>query len=208
MKVLNWFFVIFFSLSWPCASKAGGDGLIDTLQHESDVNVIYNEINHVEWSAENMDVVQALWEKNRQRYPDLPWEKLDDDIVKLALANVLMQAHRHCRIEANMGALHDFVKSKTMSSDLRVKGRATYLLGLSGYEEDIPYLSSIVELEREGYAEEAALSLTFIHSGAALNAIRNLESKVKRPSLKSFLKDLVEKYQSYALVDRSKGCEK
>lgn len=186
---------------------AGGSGFLDTLRYESDVDVIYNAINHVDWSPDSLDVVQALWNKDVLRYPDLPWEKLDDDIVRLALANVLMQAKRHCRINANMADLHDFVKSKAMSDDLRVKGRATYLLGLSGYEEDIPYLSSIVEAELEGYAEEAALSLAFIHSDAALDAIRDLEGKANRSSLKAFLQEILEQYQSHALVEYSKGCE-
>jgi hypothetical protein len=192
---------------FSCSVFAGDNKLLETLRSENDVDVLYNEINHVEWSTENLDVVQAVWSKNIDKYPDLPWQKLDNDIVKLAIANVLMQAHRNCKIESNMDELHDFVRSKTTSKSLKVKGRSTYLLGLAGRNEDIPFLSSIVESEEKGWAEEAALSLVFMHTNEAADALRSLQTKVKRQSLKDFLRKKVEKYDQYPLTQRTKGCE-
>ncbi|MCD4744658.1 MAG: hypothetical protein K8R67_19515 [Desulfobacteraceae bacterium] len=200
------YFIIVLVL-FSCSVFAGNNKLLETLRSEDDLDLLYNEINHVEWSTENLDVVQAVWNKDIDKYPDLPWQKLDNDIVRLALFNVLMQAHRNCKIESNMNELHDFVRSKTTSKNLKVKGRATYLLGLAGRDEDIPFLSSIVESEENGWAEEAALSLTFIHTNAAVDALRSLQMKVRRQSLKDVLRDMVKKYDQYPLTQQSKGCE-
>lgn len=190
-----------------CSVFADTNKLLETLHTENDIDVLCNEINQVEWSTENLDVVQAVWNKNIDKYPDLPWQKLNNDIVRLSIANVLMQAHRNCKIELNMDELHDFVRSKITSKNLSVKGKATYLLGLAGRDEDIPFLSSIVESEENGWAEEAALSLTFMHTNAAVDALRSLQTKVKRQSLKDFLQKMVEKYDQYPLTQRTKGCE-
>ncbi len=157
---------------FSCSVFAGNNKLLETLRSEGDLNLLCNEINQVEWSTENLNIVQAVWSKNIDKYPDLPWQKLDNDIVRLSIANVLIQAHRHCKIESNMDELHDFVRSKTTSKSLKAKGRATYLLGLAGRNEDIPFLSSIVESEEKGWAEEAALSLIFMHTNEAVDALR------------------------------------
>lgn len=192
---------IFFSV----ISLAEKNTLLETLKKESDVNAIYNYINNLEWSAENLNILKALWEKDVNKYPDIPWNKLNNDITKLALANILMQSGRQCRVKIDIEELHDFVKSKTLSNDPRIKGKASYLLGLAGYDDDIPFLSTIVKNEQEGYAEEAALSLVFIHSKAALIELKSLHKKVKRTTLKSFLQNLVMKYH-YITHTESREC--
>lgn len=192
---------------FSCSVFAGNNTLLETLRTENDIDSLCNEINQVEWSTENLNIIQAIWSKNIDKYPELPWQRLNNDVVRLSLANVLMQAHRNCKIESNMDKLHDFVRSKITSKNLSVRGRATYVLGLAGRNEDIPFLSSIVELEEKGWAEEAALSLVFMHTNEAADALRSLQTKVKRQSLKDFLRKKVEIYDQYPLTQKTKGCE-
>ena len=111
------------------------------------MEVIYNYINSIDWTTENLSIAKSLWKKDIKMYPNLPWGKLNNDIVRLALANILMQSSRQCKIEIDMDELHNFVKSKTMSENLDIRGRASLLLGLAGYDEDIPFLFSIVKSE-------------------------------------------------------------
>lgn len=189
------------------ASLATQNKLLELVRYETNVDEVYNAINNVEWSNDNLSAVRSLWKENLTKYAKVPRSATDSDILRLALANVLMQATRHCRISGiNMDELHDFVLSRTKSNDARVRGRATHLLGLAGYDSDIPFLVSAVESEKEGYAEGAALSITFVHSVASLDALRNLAKKVSRPPLKAFLKELVETYEAYPLKEQSKGC--
>jgi HEAT repeat protein len=189
------------------ASLAAQNKLLESVRHETDVDKVYNAINNVEWSNANLSVVRNLWKEDLAKYAKVPRSARDNDIIRLALANVLIQATRHCRISGiNMDELHEFVLSRTKSNNVSVRGRATHLLGLAGYDSDIPFLVSVVESEKEGYAEGAALSITFIHSDAGLNALRNLAKKVSRPSLKTFLQEMVEAYQAYPLKERAKGC--
>lgn len=189
-------------------SQATQNGLLQSVREDTDVDKIYNAINNVEWSDANLSTIRNLWEEGLIKYTKVPRSTADNDIIRLALANVLMQATRHCRISGiDMDQLHDFVLSRTKANNASVRGRATYLLGLAGYDSDIPFLVSVVETEKEGYAEEAVLSITFIHSEAGLDALTRLADKVSRPSLRSFLQETLEKYRVYPLKNRSKECE-
>lgn len=207
MRRLTWLLACTTVVAFSCASIAGQNRLVESVRNETDVNKIYNDINNVEWSNANLATVRNLWNEDLTKYAEVPRSTADNDIIRLALANVLMQAKRHCRVNGiNMDELHEFVLSRTKSNNVSVRGRATYLLGLGGYDSDIPFLASIVESEKKGYAEEAALSITFIHSEAGLDAIRNLSNNVSRPSLKAFLQEMLEKYQLYPLKEHAKGC--
>lgn len=181
--------------------------LLNMIRYEANIDEICNAINNAEWSDANLAVVHSLWGKDLGKCAEVPRSEADNDIIRLALANVLMQATRHCRIDGiSMDELHQFVLSRTESNNASIRGRATYLLGLAGHDSDIPFLVSVVEAEEEGFAEEAALSITFIHTEAALDALQNLAKKVSRPSLRSFLQELVEKYEAYPIGHQSKEC--
>jgi len=204
MKFRYILFVFLIGVMNPIMAGQKEDCFLSTIKNEHDINNIYNYINNIEWTASNLESIKALWEKDTNVKLVISMNKLNNDIIRLALANVLMQASRQCEIIMNIDKLHEFVKSRTHSKNLRIKGKATYLLGLAGYDEDIPFLSSIVMSEKEGYAEEAGLSLTFIHSTAAINALRNLVVTVDRPTLKTFLQALVVKYKNIGLATPKK----
>ena len=206
MKTIHLYIALLVWVLLPIVTLAEENKLLETIKNESDVGVIYEYISGKRWTSENLIIMKAFWEKDFKTCPDLPREKLNDDIIRLALANVLLQAGRQCKIKIDMDEIHDFVKSKTMSNDIGIKSKATYLLGLAGYNEDIPFLSSIVKSEQQGFAEEAALALLFFNSSAALNALRNLSKQVKRPSLKMTLQELATTYQNGGLT--TKKCAK
>ncbi len=202
MKTIHLYIALLVWVLLPIVTLAEKNKLLETIKNESDVGVIYEYISGKHWTSENLTIMKALWEKDFKTYPDLPREKLNDDLVRLALANVLLQAGRQCHIKIDMDEVHDFVKSKTKSSDIGIKEKAIYLLGMAGYDEDIPLFSSIVKSEQLGFAEQAALALLFFNSSAALNALQDLSKQVKRPSLKKALQELVTTYQNGGLTTK------
>ena len=191
-----------------CLNSIGAtdNEIVEILSFEKDIDVISNKINNVDWSQKNLVTLKNLWAQEYKKYPSISEAKLQNTLVRLSIANVLMQAKRQCRIDIEMSKLRQYVLMQTKSSSIRVKSRATYFLGLAGNNEDIPYLSSVVTSEEEGFAEEAVLSLTFIHTPEALNALEKLSNKVKRVSLKEFIFDFVSKYNNTPLVVKSKNC--
>jgi len=188
----------------PDTTQAEQHILLKTIKNESNVLEIYNYINNIDWTTSNLNIIKALWKKDLKAYPDIPLEKLNNTTIRLALANILMQTGRHCLVKMDIDELHDFVKSRALSSNPRIKGKAIYILGLAGNNKDIPFLFSVVESEQEGFAEAASLSLVFINSKEALNKLQVLHKRVNRSSLKKFLHNLIMKhrYISYTKVKK------
>jgi hypothetical protein len=190
-------------------SAVDNDEILDLVLHEVDVDVIYNQINAVEWSDSNISELIMLWNGNAVFHPDVHRSADEISIIRLAIANVLMQVVRHCiNDDVGMGKLHDFVLSAATSDSASIRGRATLLLGLAGYDSDIPFLVSVVESEKEGYAEEAARSISFIDSPASLEALRDLRERVSRKSLNGYIDDLVTRYETLPPKVAPKGCGK
>lgn len=181
--------------------------IIDLVSNERDIDTVYNKIGNAEWTEENLSVITDLWRSDLSKYQGVSRSNIDKDLIKIALAYVLIQATRQCHYKAvSMNELHDYLLSKTKSNNLSIKGRSTYSLGLAGFDSDIPYLVNIIRTEEEGYAEEAALSIMFIHSKAGLSALEKLANSVSRPALKEFISKMVVKYKAYPLIDDSKDC--
>ncbi|MEQ1484221.1 hypothetical protein [Methyloglobulus sp.] len=187
---------LYLTLGFLCNSYAQETDVADKLKDIKTVDGIYNFINHLDLSKENLNFVLDLWKQDKDKYPDLPWKLISEDISRIAIASNLIQGRRQCLIDIDMDEPHDFVLAKSKSKDLSVKGRALSVIGLAGYESDIPYLASIVLDEQEGFAEGASLSIFFIGSSSALTSLDDLERKVKTEGLKNFLAHLIEDKKS------------
>ncbi|NEV65217.1 hypothetical protein [Thiorhodococcus minor] len=199
--------ILCFLLGLPSSCLAQ-QSVLEIIRNESDIDKVYNAIGNVEWSAANLELISEIWRNGLDEFSAVERNERDSDIIMLSIANVLMQAIRHCKVRGiNLSDVHDFVLSRIRSEDLSIRGRATILLGLAGYNSDIPFLLSVVREEEMGYAEEAALSIRFIHTDESLAALRQELKDVRRPSLKRFLKDLLKDYGTYPIREFSESCE-
>lgn len=189
------------------STVAAENELLELVRHEADVEKVYSAISRAEWSDANLSVVSNLWREGPAKHAKVPRSADENDLIRLALTNVLMQTTRQCVSRGiAMKELHDFVLSRTKSNSPSVRGRATFLIGLAGFDSDIPFLVSMVESEKEGYAEQAVVGITYIHTKAGLNALRNLEKKVTRPALKMFIHERLEQYEAHPLSEPFKEC--
>lgn len=186
------------------------EGLLESLESSNtNSDELYNTINNIDLSAQNLKLILAIWQRNSDKYPHINWEIATSDQVKIAIANVLTQAHRNCLIkeaDIRLDELHEFMLAMANSSSPSLKGRATLFLGLSGYESDIPFLTKIVLQEKQGYAEEAVMSISFIHKKSALQALESLKHNVSRQSLRDFIDSILSKYQHSGLREYSENC--
>lgn len=192
------------------SAVAAENELLELVRHEADVEKVYSAISRAEWSDANLSVVSNLWREGPAKHAKVPRSADENDLIRLALTNVLMQTTRQCVSRGiamiAMKELHDFVLSRTKSNSPSVRGRATFLIGLAGFDSDIPFLVSMVESEKEGYAEQAVVGITYIHSKAGLDALRSLEKKVTRPALRTFIHERLEQYEAYPLNEPFKEC--
>lgn len=138
----------------------------------------------------NLVFLTDLWDINKSKYPKLPWKRFETDVVRVEIANVLLQAARNGRQVTNKESLHDFVRKRAGSPNPVVRGMAASALGMAGDDRDIPLLSKIVSNEEPGVFEQAALGLVAIDSGRARDALHKLERTVSRQDAKAFLRQI------------------
>ena len=67
-----------------------------------------NKVKGMRYQGLILPYVLDLWNLRQDKYPDLPWDVLSFDIVRLDIGNVLAQASRNGRIEVDSDAIHDF----------------------------------------------------------------------------------------------------
>ena len=191
----------------PFAGSSERNEIIDLVRSERDIYIVYTKISNTEGTEKNLSVMDSLWKSDFSEFSDVQRTNSDKYLIRLALASVLVQAVRQCRYKTvGIDEFHNFFLLKTKSDNPSIKSDSMRLLGLAGFDSDIPYLEKIIKTEQEGYAEEAALSIMFIHSKAGLNALEKLSNSVSRPALKEFILEIVVKYKAYPLIDDSKDC--
>ena len=69
-----------------------------------------NKIKRMHYQGEILPVIVDLWSHNRNEYPDLPWSVVGSDIVRLELANILVQAEVNGFINIDTNPLHQYVR--------------------------------------------------------------------------------------------------
>jgi hypothetical protein len=73
------------------------------------------------FSDANLAFIKDLWEGNSQKHPSIPWERFRLEIVRVELANVLLQAHRNGFKTVEKSQLHQFVRERTVIFGVSVK---------------------------------------------------------------------------------------
>lgn len=208
MRLLN---CVLFSLVTSFSCGAGGQvvDFVEDLGKAVDEGEMYNVIvgDAGSLTGRELAIAKDLWNGDVEKYPEISLEMVSSNMVRVALAGVLLQGARHCLIGVDAYELHDFLLAMTKSADRAIEGRATLLLGLAGYESDIPYLSSIVLQEEPGFAEDAVLSLSFISSDLVLHEMMGLREEVHRQALRDLLDKKIDELSRYRLRDYSEGCK-
>lgn len=89
-----------------------------------------NVVKQMKYQGQVLPFLVDLWTNQKDKYPDLQWEIINSDIVKVDIANVLLQAQRNGRIQIDKGSVYEFVASLLDSSDVQVAQNAILTLSL------------------------------------------------------------------------------
>ena len=126
-------------------------------------------------------------------------------IVRTMVAHILAQAKKHCLLAIDVEPLRAYVLKHTENKSNLIRSSALKALGSVGDNRDIAALSNVVLSEKEGWAENAVLSLSLLQTNQALAELRSLKAKVKRKSLTEFISRQT-KYYGESFVGFAKTC--
>lgn len=136
---------------------------------------ILNEVKRAQHRGDVLPLIQDLWNNDKKKHPDLPWSFVNLDVVRINIADILVQAYRNGLANVDRKALHAFVKKiASGSGDAQARGNALLVLGAIDDPRDVPALRSAAREERDWISTSALISLgTMCNSdaGKALDAL-------------------------------------
>ena len=199
--------MISIALPWQSFAAEVGQGAallkVINAQKLDDTISILNEVKRTQHQGDVLPLVQDLWNNDKKKYPDLPWNFVNLDAVRINIADILVQAYRNGLANVDRGALHAFAqKVASGSSDMQARGNALLVLGIIDDARDVPVLRSAALEERDWISTSALISLGTMCNGAAGKALDALSGALKG---KQFLERAKDAQQLHLDMTKSKG---
>ncbi len=146
-----------------------------------------NTVKRMSYQGRILPFILDLWDDRKDKYPDLPWNIVNADIVRVEIANILLQAAANGRVEIDTEKLHEFVFGLIDNADIDVARSAILTLPLIDDERDVDKIFAIAKQQKKGTFRASVLTLAEMCNSAANAALDQLERLVENSESKSFI---------------------
>jgi hypothetical protein len=152
---------------------------IDAQKLDETVSTL-NQVKQAQYRGDVLPLLLDLWNNDKQKYPNLPWSFVNLDVVRINIADVLVQAHRNGQVSVDSAAIHEFAKKvATSSGDAQARSAAMLVLGIIDDPRDVSVLRSAALEERDLISTYALVSLGTMCNGDAAKALDALAGVLK-----------------------------
>lgn len=193
----NLLLVVLSTILFAVATTAhGADGFITVARFKEDLrsknyDVIiesFNTIKRMRYKGEILPFIRDLWDFREDRYPELPWDVIRLPVMRVEVADVLLQARRNRLIEIDDAEVRSFVKEMLKSDDVQVKSHAIRVLGITDDPEDVPLIFKLgAETENPTVFRSVVVTLVGMCSEEAKDAFDELEAGTANENWKTYL---------------------
>ncbi len=193
--------------SLPDPSYVSVGELTDVLKTR-DIDHILKTLNAVKrmaYQGEILPFVHDLWEGRKDKYPDLPWATINADIVRVNLADILLQAAANGKITVDKEKIHRYVSGLVNSKDSDVAVTAILALSPIDDEKDVGAILAVARQQKPATFRASVVALSQMCNPAAARALDQLEASVTKTELKSYVSETVRQSQSFK--ERTHWCE-
>ena len=151
------------------------------------IDKIIETTNHIKRMAVEkkiLNVVIDLWEKNVGKYPDLPWDVIISDLVRLELAEILIQAKNNRVIDVDISSMHTFVSGLIQGDDYWTKFQAMHVLPLFDDPRDVPIILDLIKTPGGDWIEIGVSALALMCNDSAKTTLDELLDSLTDPKEK------------------------
>ncbi|MDH3973936.1 MAG: hypothetical protein OEV42_06615 [Deltaproteobacteria bacterium] len=172
--------------------SASQDDYIDTEELISVINTknvdsvieALNKVNKMRYQGEILPLIKDLWGGNKDKYPELSWETINKNIVKVKIAGVLLQAKRNKKIDVDTEEIRKYVTEYIVSDDVHLSINAMLALSIIDDERDVENIFSVAKQQKKVTFRTSISTLSLMCNKAASDALDELEKIVKSNELK------------------------
>lgn len=206
MRKLTTIFVITFLLPWNINAYSreqekyiSAEQLIQII-NTGNIDRIIESINiakGVSYKGQILPLMRDLWDKRVDKYPQLPWRIVNKDIVRLGVANILIQGHNNSFITIDRDAIHEFVSQSLDRDDVFVQATAISTISLFDDDKDVEKLQEMANQQKRRTFGRAVLALAKMCGPAAHKALDELEKTITKPDLRDYIPKIRRKMESF-----------
>ncbi len=173
--------------------------LKDVLRSENydPINKTLNDVKSMSNRKGILPFIRDLWELRKDRYTDVPWNVVNDDIVRLGLADVLLQARSNRIIEFDPNDMSAFAVGRLRAPSVRVRTAAMFVLAVSETDQAVTELFKVAKREHSDTYRAAILALIEMCNPRARQAIAELQESVKDRVRRKFIRDQLEQWENF-----------
>ena len=204
VKLIGIVLVCFFSLTHGFAASAA-DGFVSVEDLKADLQTrdidrimkALNVVKQMTYQGQVLPFLVDLWTNQKDKYPDLRWEIINSDIVKLDIADVLLQAQRNGRIQIDKGSVYEFIASLLDSNDVQVAQNAILTLSLIDEPRSVERILSASKRQNIWTFRSSAHALASMCHPSAEKSLDQLEMLVEDMELKAEIQKDRRKMMDY-----------
>lgn len=157
-----------------------------------DLDQIYttlNDIKVMDYKEKVFPLVKDLWSMDFKKHPTVPVKIVMEPIVRVHLADILMQAYKNGAIEINTSELHEYVLGTLSIPDTFVVIDSITILALFDKKSDV---DKLVELSKKKiYFQPSVISLGSMCNSYAGKGLKKILELNNDPKAKKFIKRLM-----------------
>ncbi len=197
--LFSFIFLVFSHSAFAAKVGISSSELIKDI-NSGDANLVVSDLNLIKASGiedEVLHTVLELWQTDRKKYPRLNWTLISKGVVRVELADVLLQAESNGLIKLNTEPLHKYVVDMLESKDSDASISA--ILALSGVDDpnDVDRIYKIASREQGESFRASIVSLTQMCNPAANRALESLRTKIKSKNNIEFLDKTMAKANDF-----------
>ncbi len=156
-----------------------------------------NKVKSMRYQDEVILLLQDLWSDRRVEHPDLNWDLVSRDVVRIEIANVLAQAAQNGRSDIDVDALRNFAITMLESDDPDARIAAIGTIRIFDMASDVPRLLDAGIQEDHSTYRAVVLALTGMCTPEAEAALDTLYASVESSSAKEIIQENRKEMSAY-----------
>lgn len=168
--------------------------LLDVLRTK-DIDAIKSKLQTIQGMKSKRSVLPLLndlWNGETERYQDVPWDVVELDIIRVDIANILIQGKRSGDVEIDSEEFHDFALDQVSSENNVAATKAILLLMFFDDPEDVARLVEIAKEERPGTFSAAVATLSMHCNPKAVEELEALKWNLIDPQSRAYVEEVLE----------------
>lgn len=189
-----------FALAAPPQNKFVSVKDLGAVLHSENLDAAVKTLNDVKWMSyqgEILPFVEDLWNLRKDKHPNVAWHIAEKPIIRLELANILLQARRNGTMKFDPSPMADLAAKQLASRDRWNHISAISVLGLTESERAVDEILKEAKREDWNTFRMAVTSLIHMCHPKAKEAVADVLATVKDDSQLEFIKATKQQWEDY-----------